>query len=101
MKCLLLAATTLIGTWACGGLQQDLQSLREFRAAYDAFDHRVSDFSARANESNERGADKALTDLALAASLRLSSSIKNDGAMMRTVREVSNAATQELTSLKE
>src|SRR5262249_505317 len=90
-----IASIGLIGTLACQAFDRDMQSLREFAAAYEQFDQRVSDFSGRATEANEHAADKALADLTVRASMQLSSLMKNDGSMMRVASEVSNAATME------
>lgn len=104
LRSLLLAAiasTGLIGTWACQAFDHDMQSLREFTAAYEQFDQRVSDLSERVTEANEHAAEQALASLALRASMQLSSLLKNDGSVMRVAREVSDAATMEFAKLKE
>src|SRR5689334_20439037 len=95
-----LASISLFGMLACGSIDQDMQSLIRFKIAYEQFDQRASDFSGRATESNEHAADKALAELTTRASIHLSSFIKNDGAMLRVVHQVSDAATVELVTLK-
>ena len=96
-----IASISLIGTFAYRMFRHDIRSLTEFATSYEQFDKRMSDFSDHPSEADDEAADKALGDLAVQASMRLSSLIKNDGAMMRVARELSDAATRELTMLKE
>jgi len=95
-----IALVGLIGTVGCGMYHQDLQSLADFSAAYQQFDQRVSDFSGQATDANEQAADKALADLALRASMRVSSLMKNDGSIMRVASEISDDSEKELGALK-
>ena len=96
-----IASIGLIGSFAYRMFRHDIRSLTEFAASYEQFDKRMSDFSDHATEADDEAADQALGDLAVRASMRLSSLIKNDGAMMRVARELSSAATKELTTLRE
>ena len=96
-----IASIGLIGSFAYRMFRHDIRSLTEFAASYEQFDKRMSDFSDHATEADDEAADQALGDLAVRASMRLSSLIKNDGAMMRVARELSDAATKELTTAKE
>jgi hypothetical protein len=95
-----IASVVLLGTVACQMFDHDMQALRAFAAAYEQFDQRVSDVSGRFTEANQHAADQALADLTFRASMQLSSLMKNDGSMMRVARQVSDAATMELATLK-
>ena len=90
--------------------QNDVKALTDFPAAYEKFDQTMADFSAAVFASNlagapavddlERKADAALVDLDAKASVRISSLIKNDAELMRSMPEIAALSGQELDALK-
>lgn len=77
-----------------------INALLAFSASYERFDRAISEFSLGRTEDLERRASQALSDLQARSTFRLSSLIKNDGALMDQAREVADLARREHESLK-
>ena len=86
--------------------QRDVQALTDFVAAYQKYDQAVSDFSkqvlagAPALGDLEGEADHALVELTAAASAKISSMIKNEKALMRSILEIAVLSGKEAAALK-
>jgi hypothetical protein len=66
--------------------RHDVRALADFAASYEQFDKRVS--------------EETLNDLRAKAAMKISSLTKNDGSMMRVVRELSDIAVTEVGVIK-
>jgi hypothetical protein len=90
--------------------QKDVKVLTDFPTAYQIFDHAISNFSTAVHTSKqadlsatddlERKAEQALVELRTKASARISSLIKNDADVMRTMPEIGDLSAKELDALK-
>ena len=88
----------------------DAQVLADFPAAYKNYDHAISDFSKALLTANPQSApepdvlklkvDEALVELNTKASVRVSSLTKNDGDLMRIMREIADLSAKEFNTLK-
>jgi hypothetical protein len=64
----------------------DVRALSDFSSSYEHFDNTVS--------------EKTLNDLQVKSGMRISSATKNDGAMMKVARQVSDLAASEVSLTK-
>jgi hypothetical protein len=80
--------------------QRGIRAVEGFSASYDHFDKAISDLSASMTDDSESKAKAALAELEAKAAFRLSSLIRNDGALMNQAREVADLSAKELASLE-
>jgi hypothetical protein len=79
---------------------QGINAVLAFSASYERFDKAISEFSLSRTDDLGRQAGEALGDLQARSTFRLSSLIKNDGALMDQAREVADLARREHENLK-
>jgi hypothetical protein len=77
-----------------------INALLAFSASYERFDKAISEFSLSRTDDLGRQAGEALGDLQARSTFRLSSLIKNYGALMDQARELAALAQKELESLR-
>jgi hypothetical protein len=66
--------------------RRDVQALSDFSSSYEHFDNAVS--------------EETLNDLQVKSAMKISSLTKNDGAMMKVARQVSDLAASEVSLMK-
>jgi hypothetical protein len=79
----------------------DLRALKGFMASYDRFDRSMSVVDDGGGTGALNQAGEALIELQTKASLRLSSLIKNDAALMAQAREIAELSGTEFQVAKE
>jgi len=76
--------------------RDDIKAITDFMASYEQFDKAVFFYTGKGRLDGLGKANEALIELQARASLRLSSLIKNDGALMHRAREVADLCRREL-----
>jgi hypothetical protein len=79
----------------------DVRALKGFMASYDRFDRSMSVIDDGGGTGALNQAGEALIDLQTRASLRLSSLIKNDAALMAQARDVADLSRREFEVAQE
>ena len=77
-----------------------INALLAFSASHERFDRAIAEFSLNRTDDLGRQAGEALSDLQARSTFRLSSLIKNDGALMGQAREIAGLARSEYESLQ-
>jgi hypothetical protein len=77
-----------------------INALLIFSASYERFDRAISEFSLNRTDDLGRQAGEALSDLQARSTFRLSSLIRNDGALMDQAREIAGLARTECENLQ-
>ena len=98
----LVVVVTSVATFVYRMGRHDTQALRDFAISYEQFDRTVMELALPSQGSgarSEQAANVALADFQAKASMKISSLRANDGTMMRAARDVSQVATQELSTL--
>jgi hypothetical protein len=118
IKTRLLLALSVIGLIVVSGViffsyrmyQADIDKLVSFETAYRLYDRNITDYSTQVLTANhkkkavaaeEKKAYESLAALRIAASVRISSLIKNDGEAMRSMQKISVISNKEFEVLEQ